>query len=133
MLARPATALAADDDDDVLMRLIRLEDSAAQAQRGAPVQMVSALADDEADHVKALQTHLGALGDRSPRRATGVAPLASLDAGIALEASLVAAYRQALVELQEPAILQTAATILASHAQHRALLLGAAGRDPFGQ
>jgi hypothetical protein len=43
-------------------------------------------------------------------------------AALALEADLVAQYREALLGITEPAILQTAATILACHAQRRALL-----------
>jgi hypothetical protein len=37
-----------------------------------------------------------------------------------------------VIELSEPGILQTVATILAGHAQQRALLARLAGRDPFG-
>ena len=89
------------------------------------------IADQEADHAKALRTDLEALGGRAPSAPADVAPLAGLDGAIALEADLVAAYRKALVDLAEPGVLPTVATILASHAQHHALLLRAAGRDPF--
>ncbi len=43
-------------------------------------------------------------------------------AAIALEESLVREYSAALVDLADPSVLQTAATILASHAQHLARL-----------
>jgi hypothetical protein len=55
-----------------------------------------------------------------------------VDAAIALEDTLVQEYAAALVDLADPSVLQTAATILASHAQHRARLRARAGRDPFG-
>ena len=51
----------------------------------------------------------------------------SSTAAIALETRLVAAYREALLDLDEPASSRRSATILASHAQHRALLLRAPG------
>jgi uncharacterized protein involved in exopolysaccharide biosynthesis len=132
VLVRPAAAVAADGDAEVLERLITREDAAAIAYRAAALNAVPGLAEQESDHAKALRTHLEALGGRSPSAPTDVAPLDGLDAAIALEADLVAAYGEALVELEALGILQTAATILASHAQHRALLLHAAGRDPFG-
>jgi hypothetical protein len=140
VLVRPARARAASDGDAaVLIRLIGLEEGAASAYRlaalGPPVVT------DAEDHAKALRTHLEALGrgapaDRAPegvaRRLAGARGPERLHAAIALEGSLVAAYRTALLALEEPSILQTAGTILASHAQHRALLLRRAGRDPFG-
>ena len=133
VLLRPAAAVAAANGDAGRLRhLIALEDAAALAYGGADLDAVPDLAGQEADHAKALRTDLEALGGKGPSAPTGVAPLAGLDAAIALEASLVAAYRTALVELEELAILQLAATILASHSQHHALLLRAAGRDPFG-
>ena len=93
--------------------------------------MPGIIADQEADHAKALRTDLEALGGEAPSAARELAPLAGLDAAIALEASLLTAYRKALVDLDELGLLPTVATILASHAQHHALLLRAAGRDPF--
>jgi hypothetical protein len=132
VLVRPATAIAADGTADILRRLIALEDAASIAYSAAALNAVPGLADQEADHAKALRTDLEALGGRAPSAPTDDTPLEGLDAAIALEADLVAAYRKALVELEELGILPTVATILASHAQHHALLLRAAGRDPFG-
>jgi hypothetical protein len=43
----------------------------------------------------------------------------------------VSDYEAAVMELEIPEVVQTAATIMAAHAQHRALLRHAAGRDPF--
>jgi hypothetical protein len=141
LLARPALARGQGGDARVLARLIEREEAAAFAHRAAR----TGHADDEAAHAAALRTQLAALGLRGPepptataelsgaaRRLAGAgAPPAVLDAAIAMEASLISAYARALEVLAEPAILQTAATILASHGQHRALLRRKAGRDPL--
>ena len=55
---------------------------------------------------------------------------ARLDAAIALEAGLVRTYRAAVEQLTEPGILQTAATILAGHAQQHAILARAGRPGP---
>jgi hypothetical protein len=145
--ARPAAAAAAGGDVDVavLQRLIGREEAAALAQRRAAVLPVAGLAGHEADHAKVLRTDLFALGGKVPpapgdgaaldpaaRRLAEAEPAGRVDAAIALEASLLAAYTEALLELQEPNVVRTAASIMASHAQHEALLRRAAGRDPFG-
>ena len=49
-----------------------------------------------------------------------------------LESSLMAAYSAAVVALDAAGSLQTAASILASHAQHRVRLRSSAGLDPLG-
>jgi hypothetical protein len=135
-LVRPAAAAAAGNDPaDVLERLIALEDAAALAYRGAPAAVLAAvpgLAEQEADHAKALRTDLEALGGRAPNAPADVEPVTGFGAAIALEADLITGYGQALLDLDELGILPTVGTILASHAQHHALLLRAAGRDPFG-
>jgi hypothetical protein len=132
-LVRPAAAVAAAEGSvGVLQRLISLEDAAALAYRDAGLTAVPGLAEQEADHAKVLRTDLQALGGRALAAPADVAPISGLAAAISLEAGLVAAYRKALVDLDEPGALPTVGTILASHAQHRALLLRAAGRDPFG-
>ncbi len=133
VVARPAVAVAAEDTTaDILERLIALEEEAALAHRGAAAAAVLGIASQEADHAKALRTDLEALGGSAPPAPTDVAALDELDGAIALEARLVAAYRQALLDLEELGLLQTVATVLASHSQHHALLLRAAGQDPFG-
>jgi hypothetical protein len=146
MLARPAAALAAatlDQDGDVIEPLIAREEGAEFAYRGAVPKGAPDLGRHANEHAAALRTELQALG-------RGTAPITAdqldaptrrlaeagtrdeqLDAAIALEAELVAAYRRAVVELSEPGILKTAATILAGHSQQHALLLRMAGRDPF--
>ena len=66
-LVRPAAALAAANDPAyVLERLIALEDRAALSYRAAELTAVPGLADQEADHAKALRTDLEALGGRAP-------------------------------------------------------------------
>ena len=160
-LARPAAAAAAlEGDPAILDRLIAREEAAAYAHRLAFAAIrhrvgseLSGFDAHEVEHARALRTQLAALGregpeaprtdaelDRAARelvQATGVAGsseelvAATLDAWIALEGSLIAAYGRALRELAEPSIAQTAASILGGHAQHRALLRREAGRDPL--
>ncbi len=109
LLARPAVAGAQRrDDGDVLVDLIAREERAALA--GGP------FAEHESEHAAALRTHLDALGRRLPE------PVAALEGAprplAQREAALVAAYRRALTEIDEPSILRTIGTILASHAGH---------------
>jgi hypothetical protein len=120
-------------DRAILRGLIAREEAAAFAYRGLDLPGLTDPARQDKDHVMALRTELQALGG-------GVAPVAPTDldpaarhlndslkrervaAAIALETDLLAQYREAVLGLAEPAILQTVATILASHAQRRALL-----------
>jgi len=146
LLARPAAAGAATlaHDGDVIEPLIAREEAAEFAYRGAVPRGAPDLAETARQHAAALRTELHALGrgttpvsadalDAAARRlADASGPGARLAAAIALETDLVATYRQAVIELSEPGILRTAATILAGHAQQRALLARLAGRDPFG-
>ena len=53
------------------------------------------------------------------------------DAAIAFERALIRGCADRLAQLDEPGILRTVATVMASHAQHLALLERAAGRDPL--
>jgi hypothetical protein len=126
----PATARAQRSDIAVLVRLVAREEAAAKAYgRGAGV-VVDGLYGDELAHAAALRTHLDALGrrpaprglDEPARRLVEAEGDDRLDAAIALEASLVEEYSAALADLADPSVLQTAATILASHAQHLARL-----------
>jgi hypothetical protein len=143
-IARPATALAQDGDGDIVETLITREEGATYAYRGLRLPPVADAAGQDDEHAKALRTELQALGrgttpisaadlDAPARRlAEASTEEDRLDAAIALETSLVRTYRSAVGELSQPGILQTAATILACHAQRRALLLRGGGRDPFG-
>jgi hypothetical protein len=140
-LARPAAAAGQGGEPAVLRRLIAREEGAARAQRSHAAPRVYALATDEANHAAALRTHLAALGipqppeaaelDEHARRVLEADGASVLEAAIALEVSLVASYEQALRIIGEPSILRTAATIMAGHAQHHALLRLRAGLDPF--
>jgi hypothetical protein len=141
VLARPAVAAAAEEDPDVLLRLVAREDAGALAYERAAPEPLPGLAAQEADHAAALRTHLDAYGivdvrpaplDEPARRLVEAAEPARLEAAIALETSLVADYSAALLSLEAAGVLQTAASIMASHAQHRARLRSLAGLDPFG-
>ncbi len=127
-LVAPASARAQRSDIAVLIRLVAREEAAAEVY-GAGKGVVVATYGDELAHAAALRTHLDALGRRpAPRGLDAPArrlmdadgPDERLDAAIALEQSLVDEYSHALADIADPGVLQTAATILASHAQHLA-------------
>jgi hypothetical protein len=140
LLARPARAFAADPDPELLLDLVAREDAAALAYERAAPEPLPGIAAQEADHGKALRTMLDAFGLKAPpveldaptRRLAEARGEEKLEAAIALEASLIEAYSAALPEFVEEGVLQTAASILASHAQHHARLRSHAGLDPFG-
>jgi hypothetical protein len=143
-LARPAAAAAAqshaEQTADALRDLIALERKAAVAY---DVVGQAVLARHEAEHSGALLPHLESVGHRAlpfPRAVQhldgrayelAVAPAARRRrAAIALEEDLIAAYREALSRLYDPATKRTAATIMASHAQHLVALRGAGPLEP---
>jgi Ferritin-like domain len=136
-LAAPAAARAQRSDIAVLIKLLGREEAAAEVYGAGKGVVVENLYGDEVAHSQALRTHLDALGrrpaprglDAPARRLMEAEGAARLEAAIALEASLVEDYSSALVDLADPSVLQTAATILASHAQHLARLQ-AAGQLP---
>jgi len=141
VLARPAVAAAAEEDRDVLLRLLAREDAAALAYVRTAPEPLPGLAAQEADHAKALRTLLDAFGilafpppalDTPARKLVDAPEAQRLEAAIALEATLMEDYSAALLTLEPVGALQTAASILASHAQHRARLRSRAGLDPFG-
>jgi hypothetical protein len=146
-LAAPATARANPPTEGaVLLDLMRREQSAKLAYGAvlktlgsqAPQELVT-IRQHEADHADALATELAAVGLGRPLRPplTGTAQAlaeasdrrAVLTAAIKLEDELVDAYRQSLVLLPDAKIAMTAATILASHAQHRFIVGLAAGES----
>ena len=140
LLAAPARAAAADPDPDLLLDLVAREEAAALAYQRAAPEPLPGIAAQEADHGKALRTLLDAFGVLdvpparldAPARRLAEAPRESVpEAAIALEASLIEAYTAALPAFVAAGVLQTAASILASHAQHHARLRSAAGLDPF--
>jgi len=141
VLGRPAVAVAAEDDPDVLLRLVAREDAAALAYRRTAPEPLPGLAAQEADHAAALRTLLDGYGilevpqsalDAPARRLVDAPEVDRLETAVALESSLVADYSAALLTLEAAGSLQTAASILASHSQHRARLRSLAGLDPFG-
>jgi hypothetical protein len=140
LLVRPTSAAAQRSDIAVLISLVAREEAAAAAYGRATGELLPRIYNDELDHAAALRTHLDALGrrpaprglDAPARRVAQAAGEERVDAAIALEASLIVDYAAALADLADPSVLQTAATILASHAQHHARLRAQAGRDPFG-
>ena len=129
LLARPASASAQRSDIAVLIKLLAREEAAADVY-GAGKAVVVPMYSDELAHTEALRTQLDALGrrpapgglDAPARRLMEAEGDARLDAAIALEQSLVDEYAEALTDIADPGVLQTAATILASHAQHLARL-----------
>jgi len=139
VLVRPAVAAAADRDPVLLLALVAREDAAALAYERAGPEPLPGIAAQEAAHGAALRTALDAFGRTAPpveldapaRRLAEAGKAGKLDAAIALEASLVQAYSVALLELVAEGVLETVASILASHAQHHARLRSLAGRDPF--
>jgi hypothetical protein len=146
LLLRPAAALGAtlDRSGDIIKPLIAREEAAQFVYHGATPRGAPNLAATARDHEAALRTQLQALGRGTPpitadqidpvarRFAEAATPRARLDAAIALEADIARTYRDAVLTLTEPGILQTTATILACHEQQRALLSRLAGNDPFG-
>jgi hypothetical protein len=130
VVAAPATARAQRSDTAVLLRLVAREEAAAKAYGAGAGVVVEGLYRDELAHAAALRTHLDALGrrpaprglDAPARRLVEAEGDDRLDAAVALETSLVGEYSAALTDLTDPNVLQTAATILASHAQHLARL-----------
>jgi hypothetical protein len=145
-LAVPATARASQPTEgDVLLDLMHREQSAKLAYGAAskalgsqaPMELVT-IRRHESDHADALATELAAVGLGRPLRPplSGSAQVlaeasdrrAVLEAAVKLEDELVDAYRRSLVLLPDAKIAMTAATILASHAQHRFILGLAAGR-----
>jgi hypothetical protein len=133
-LAAPVAARGEDRDSDIVRELIGREDAAAYAYRDKRLPGLGDPAAQDEDHARALRTELQGLIspgepptspddlDPAARRLSDAHGDEARAAAIALETDLLAQYREALLGITEPAILQTAATILACHAQRRALL-----------
>jgi hypothetical protein len=127
-LAAPAAAAGQRSDIAVLIKLVAREEAAAEAYGSLSGRLLPRLYADERDHAAALRTHLDALGrrpaprglDAPARRVVAADAGDRLEAAIALEASLVDEYWTAIADIADPSVLQTVATILASHAQHLA-------------
>ena len=142
-LVAAAPAWAA-DEGSVIVDLWRREAAAEyayRAQRGA-FAGVETLQAHCGMHVSVLSTSLAAMGIDFPAhpgpanldpaaRRLAVARTAALPAAIALEHSLVAAYRAALPVPKEFKLAVALATILASHAQHALTLRADHGEQPL--
>jgi hypothetical protein len=139
---RPASALAASDEGGLLLGLWRREVAAEFAYaKVLPTDPVFAvLRSHENEHYRALATELAAVGlgtpkppendddlDSASQRLATAKGEAVLPAAVALEEDLVAMYRQAVPALPDAKIAMTAATILASHAQHLLIVRRVAG------
>jgi hypothetical protein len=136
-LAAPAAARGQDRDAAILRGLIPREDAAAYAYIGQTFPGLSDPAAQDEDHAKALRTELDGLIqpgvralspddlDPAARRLNEASGDERRPAAVALETELIAECREAVLALSEPAILQAVATILACHAQRRALLRAA--------
>jgi hypothetical protein len=140
---RPATALAASDEGGLLLGLWRREAWAAHAYQSVLYTdaVLVNFGMQEVDHARAIATELAAVGLGTPR---GPSTVEDLDiaaqrlaragtkraevfaAAIALEEGLVELYQQAVPALPDVKIAMTAATILASHAQHLFILRSSA-------
>ncbi len=135
-LGAPAAAAAAPDQGSALTALVRAELDAAFVYREAGLPGAAAtLAGHDDDHARALAAHLQAIGMPLPaptrsRERLGRAAVDVLEAigdeqrlraAAAFERALVAGAAEQLARLEAPGTIRTAATVMASHAQHLAL------------
>ena len=140
---RPASALAASDEGGLLLGLWRREAWAAHAYQSVAYTDAGLVrfGTQEVDHAAAIATQLAAVGLTPPVGPTSVAELDIVAqrlatagtkradvwaAALALEEALVELYQQAIPALPDAKIAMTAATILASHAQHLFILRSSA-------
>ncbi len=137
-MAAPAVARAETDEGGLLLGLWHREMGASLAyDRVAHLDPVlTTLRGHEADHAAALATLLAAVGLATPVAPEWASQIdvtaetlartdrreTALPAAVALEQELVALYRSALPSLPDAKIAMTAATVLASHAQHLFIL-----------
>lgn len=147
-LLAPRPARAAGRDADILLGLIRLEESATLAYAKIErrpgldrrlVRIARHFGRQEHQHAGALVEAFQNLGGTPPAAPTQVPGLdRALAAGepaivrfaIELENHAVAAYHDALRRLDDAKLLQTAAEIMGNEGQHLVVLRQRAGRDP---
>jgi Ferritin-like domain len=133
-LAAPASARAV-TEGQLLTGLWKREMAARFAYAKVPGELAATLHVHDGRHAAALATELAAVGLGQPRTPQTVGDLDStaeqlarargkavVPAAIALEEDLIEIYQQALPALQDAKVAMTAATILASHAQHLFML-----------
>jgi hypothetical protein len=133
LLAAPPAAVALDrkkgiDEPGALTALLTSELHAAYAHKQAGRDEI---AGQEEEHAKALASLLDALGrpipvaPSSPEQLGPVAAAAAgggVNAAIALEKALIDGCRRRIADVGDPNMVRTIATVMASHAQHLALL-----------
>jgi hypothetical protein len=143
LAARDALAGPA-GDASLLEHLVALEQrsvlaytaAADDGRLGAFEPVARLLAEQEQEHAEGLGRALRRLGGAPPRAddsppaaaSSGLRALAGL--AVELETTLVAAYQDALARLDSPELISTAASVVASHAQHLVVLRQALGLDP---
>jgi hypothetical protein len=141
--ARAAVAAEGPDPGPALAALVAAEQDAAFVYRTAALDDAARLAEQEEEHARALASHLQAVGLEVPgprRSPAGLPPeaLAVLEGGTraerlraaaAYERTLMAGCATRLAPLEEPGIVRTLATVMASHAQHLALHERAAAQE----
>jgi hypothetical protein len=147
LAAGAPAARAETDEGGLLLGLWRREMNAnyAYAQVMHVDPLFVTLRRHEWDHAAALATELAAVGLGTPRPPHAVSDLDATSERLAraggrfevlraagtLEDELVTLYRSALAGLPDAKIAMTAATILASHSQHRLMLPREDGVDPL--
>jgi hypothetical protein len=120
------------DEPGALTALLTAELHAAYAYERSGLAAGRRLAAQEDQHAKALASLLYALGHPIPAAPASPAQLQpsaaallrdrSVDAAIALERALIAGCAAQIGRVGDPGMIRTVATVMASHAQHRALL-----------
>jgi hypothetical protein len=133
-LSLPASARAA-TEGQLLTGLWKREMAARFAYGVVPGELPATLRIHAGRHAAALATELAAVGLGQPKAPQQLSDLDStaeqlarargkavIPAAIAVEEDLIEIYKQALPALQDAKIAMTAATILASHAQHQFML-----------
>lgn len=129
--AAPAPARG-EDEARALSDLVRAEQDAAFVHRAAKLDGAATFARHDEEHARALASHLEAIAMHvpGPTRGSGDLPpeaLAVLEAprgearvraALAYERSLLDGCLQRLDALEQPGTVRTAATVMASHAQH---------------
>lgn len=131
-LLRAPAALAQTEEDDnaaVLAGAIALEQRAVAAYDAAGFRTAELFRNQSQEHADELIAALEEL-DGTPPRPPARADVAGVGDLIELETRAVATYYDAQRTLQDARLLQTAAGIMANHAQHLVVLRQAIGENP---
>ena len=147
LLGRASPAAAAEfSEPEIISAAVVLEQRAAFLYRAGLAEdylrpgltaLTRRLGGHAREHVAVLQTILEAMGGTAPDPPGGVRGLGSVrtqrqfaELAIELESELVAGYHRALQVLDDPKLVQTVGSIMASGGQHLVLLRTALGREP---